>query len=159
MREIMRMVGEFTAKISRVKPMLLKNASHLNHDMGASALSELGRSLLTKYLKAAPHDIRLLRAHLLVEELSETLTALEERNELALLDALADLTYVTAGTALAFDLPLPEAIEEVHRSNMTKVPSCGQDGGRVLWKGTQYSPPKLKEILDAYRAGRREELG
>lgn len=60
------------------------------------------------------------RTRLMVEELSETIYAMIAGNEIELLDGLADLVYVAHGTAVAFDLPLDEALDVVHESNMSK---------------------------------------
>lgn len=65
-------------------------------------------------------------------------------------DALADLTYVVTGMALVLGLPIVPAVDEVHRSNMSKL---GQDGQPILAsdgkikKGPNYSPPNLKQFF------------
>jgi len=86
-----------------------------------------------------------LRAHLVVEEVAELLAALAAGDEVGTLDALADLIYVTVGTAVTFGLPLAEAVEEVHRSNMTKT--LVRDRPGHPGKGDGYSPPQLAELL------------
>jgi len=65
-------------------------------------------------------------------------------------DALGDLEYVVNGMAINMGIPLPEVVEEIHRSNMTKL---GEDGkpiyredGKIL-KGTNYEEPQLMEVL------------
>ena len=86
-----------------------------------------------------------LRAHLVAEETGELLMGLAQGNRLEVLDALADLVYVTLGTAVAFGLPLREAFDEVHRSNMTKLLVEGRPGHPG--KGLGYSPPNLEQFL------------
>lgn len=158
MRDVMKMVTEFTDRISKVRPVPLKSYSDCRwHDAAmlekvAIMLQVEAKTLLETYLRDG-YDVRSLRAHLIVEEVSEVLRALARVDEVQLLDGLADLTYVVAGTAVAFNLPLPEAIEEVHRSNMTKTPSDGEDGGRVLNKGVHYDPPRLKALLEVHVRG------
>ena len=94
-------------------------------------------------------DPRLLRAHLLMEELAETLKALAEYDAVGVLDGLADIAYVTAGAALTFGLPLAEAIDEVHKSNMTKEVGAGGDKDvRCRKKGDTYVPPNIKGLFD-----------
>lgn len=90
-----------------------------------------------------------IRAHLQVEELGEQLLAMSNRDATDTLDAIADLQYVLLGTAVAFDLPLQEAFEEVHRSNMTKEKPNQRDTTiDVLHpKGASYQPPNLRKIL------------
>lgn len=62
---------------------------------------------------------------------------------------LADLLYVTYGTAATFGIDIDRVFDEVHQSNMSKL---GEDGkpvyredGKVL-KGPNYQPPKLDWI-------------
>jgi len=68
----------------------------------------------------------------------------------ALTKELADLLYVTIGTAVTFGLPLEEVFYEVHKSNMSKL---GEDGkpiyredGKVL-KGPNYKEPDLEKFF------------
>lgn len=99
-----------------------------------------------------PEDRRLLRAHLLIEELGEMLMALGERFEIEVLDGLADLLYVLVGAAVTMDLPLSEAFEEVHASNMTKEKrSDDKFKDRVRDKGPNYRGPNLLRVLQQHR--------
>ena len=89
------------------------------------------------------------RAFLVVQESAELLEALADGDEREALDALCDLLYVTYGAAVQFCLPIDEAFEEVHRSNMTKNP-------RTIWKKARgkdktYQAPDLAPILHATR--------
>lgn len=93
-----------------------------------------------------------LRVELIAEELSELKTALAARDAVSTLDALADLQYVLDGAWIAFGFAGAklEAVEEVHRSNMSKL---GPDGkpiyradGKIL-KGPNYRPPNFSEAL------------
>lgn len=106
-------------------------------------------------LKIDDSDARLLRAHLMVEELGEVLAGLAHADELALLDGLADLVYVVLGTAVTFDLPLTEAFWEVQRSNMTKIRQ--ENDPRVRDKGPSYDPPRLDRILEDHKGRRRRD--
>lgn len=67
----------------------------------------------------------------------------------ALAKELADLLYVTYGTADIYGIDLDSVFEEVHRSNMSKL---GEDGkpvyredGKVL-KGPNYHEPDLSFV-------------
>lgn len=106
-----------------------------------------------------------LRSGLIAEEWDEVYTELFPRiytqghgysvnltkiNKAALTKELADLMYVTIGTAITFGLPLEEVFAEVHRSNMSKL---GEDGkpiyredGKVL-KGPNYKEPDLEKYF------------
>ena len=96
-----------------------------------------------------------LRLELMTEELAEAFDAMIAGDELQLLDALADLCYVVIGTATTFSLPLPEAFDEVHRSNMTKG-AAAHDHAGDKGKGAGFSPANLKPILEAARARTQE---
>jgi predicted HAD superfamily Cof-like phosphohydrolase len=102
-----------------------------------------------------------LRLDLLFEELTELRTALDEGDEVGVLDALTDLQYVLDGAYLSLGYyPLKgEALEEVHSSNMSKL----EDGkvirradGKVL-KGKNYRPPCLETILINWKAVRADD--
>jgi hypothetical protein len=96
----------------------------------------------------------------------------------AVADALADLSYVLAGTALHYGIPLDEVTAEVHRSNMAKAEECPcvawggypkadcegcggkgwvvlrRDDGKIL-KPDGWRPPDIRGIIA--RALRRAE--
>lgn len=102
-------------------------------------------------MHADNNDRRLLRMHLILEEVSELIDGINCGDELETLDGMADAIVVICGTAVTFDLPLSEAFEEVHRSNMTKKPKTGP---RLRDKGDDYSPPDLEHILKEHRCTR-----
>lgn len=64
---------------------------------------------------------------------------------------LADLMYVTIGTAVTFGLPLKEVFEEVHKSNMSKVNPDGtinrRPDGKIL-KPDTYKAPNLDRFFN-----------
>lgn len=100
-----------------------------------------------------PEDVRLTRAHLILEEAAEVLRALANRDRVQLLDGLADLAYVTFGTAVAYGLPLDAALVEVHRSNMTKERQADDpENVRMRDKGPNYEPPDLRRVLEEHHA-------
>lgn len=94
-----------------------------------------------------------LRYNLMEEELEETVTELFPRdnapiNKTALAKELADLLYVTYGTADAFGIDIDRVFEEVHRSNMSKLVDgkpLKREDGKIL-KGPNYTPPNLSFI-------------
>jgi predicted HAD superfamily Cof-like phosphohydrolase len=73
-----------------------------------------------------------------------------KRNLVGAADALGDLEYVTNGMAAGMGIPLPEVVEEIHRSNMTKLGPDGKpiyrEDGKIL-KGADYEPPRLEAVL------------
>lgn len=65
-------------------------------------------------------------------------------------DALTDINYVTYGAGHCFGLNLDSCMEEVQKSNMSKLDENGKpiynDLGKVM-KGPNYKKPNLKKIL------------
>lgn len=96
-----------------------------------------------------PHEVR-FRVNRISEEFVEFLDAVLAHNIVAVADALADLEVVVNGTALSFGIDLDLVLQEVHRSNMSKLGLDGQpvlrEDGKVL-KGPNYSPPNIKRVL------------
>lgn len=71
--------------------------------------------------------------------------------KLRLLKEMADLQYVLSGMAVALGLPLEEAFNRVHQSNMTKLDDDGKpvlrEDGKVM-KGPNYVPPVFWDLID-----------
>jgi predicted HAD superfamily Cof-like phosphohydrolase len=65
-------------------------------------------------------------------------------------DALTDINYVTYGAGHCFGVNLDACMEEVQRSNMSKLGADGQpiynEHGKVM-KGPNYQPPDLVAVL------------
>lgn len=106
------------------------------------------------YQSSVPHfpenEVITMRVHLITEELEELEDAINARDIVSVADALGDLLYVVAGAALAFGLPQRAIVEEIHRSNMSKLGEDGKpvlrDDGKVL-KGPNFTPPDIKSII------------
>ena len=111
----------------------------------AENVQSMSEALEATYV--ATKDPRFLRMHLILEEAAEVFAALLGGDELLLLDGLADLLYVVYGTAVTFDLPLEEAFEEIHSSNMTKDVVRSADEPRFRGKGEHFRAPNLRAIL------------
>lgn len=67
------------------------------------------------------------------------------------LKELCDLLYVAYGFAVAYNLPVLEAFNRVHASNMSKLGNDGKpihrDDGKVL-KGPNYWVPNLEGLFE-----------
>lgn len=91
-----------------------------------------------------------LRVALLEEEVGEFVAASEKRDLVGIADALADIVYVVYGTALTYGIDLDSVLDEVHRSNMSKLGRDGKpilrDDGKVM-KSEQYFPPDVAAVL------------
>lgn len=98
-----------------------------------------------------------LRLSLIEEEVAELRAAAEAGNLVGLADALADIVYVAYGTARVYGIDLDAVLDEVHRSNMTKLGADGRPvrraDGKIL-KGPGYRPPDVKSILTAQQRAR-----
>jgi predicted HAD superfamily Cof-like phosphohydrolase len=92
-----------------------------------------------------------LRIALLEEETGEFEIAALKGDLVGIADALADIVYVAYGTALTYGIGLDSVLQEVHRSNMSKLDADGQplirDDGKVL-KSERYFPPDIQAVLD-----------
>ena len=95
-------------------------------------------------------DIVELRLDLIEEEVSELEDAVDDKDIVAIADALTDILYVTYGAGAAFGINLDVCFQEVHGSNMSKL---GEDGkpvyredGKVM-KGPNYREPDLESVL------------
>lgn len=98
-----------------------------------------------------------LRQRLMLEELAELAAALAGRDIVAVADGIADLLYVTVGTATACGLGpiLEQLFLEVHRSNLTKIVRGDTlpEGGKYGLSGSRppgYRAPLLGVIIDTY---------
>lgn len=95
-------------------------------------------------------DRALLRYQLITEEYEEFREASANRNLIEVADSLADMVYVIYGTALEYGIDLDRVLDEVHRSNMSKVWSDGsihyRGDGKVL-KPPTYSKADIAGVL------------
>jgi phosphoribosyl-ATP pyrophosphohydrolase len=116
---------------------------------------QLERELAANYAEDRS-DTRMIRAKLIVSEAAEVLEALRDRDEVALADGLADLEYVTIGTATAYLIPIGDVFDEVHRSNMTKstVGEAVKNHSGDKGKGEDYSPPDVAGAIARGRSRR-----
>lgn len=96
-----------------------------------------------------------VRQKILDEEVQELRDAVAARDLTGIADALADIAYVVAGTAVTYGIPFDVVLAEVHKSNMTKFTGWGprlREDGKIL-KGPGYEPPRIAEILAASPEG------
>lgn len=79
------------------------------------------RDPATEGASTGSESLRELRVNLIAEEAQEFADAVRADDIIAMADALADLLYVTYGAAISHGIDLDAVLEEVHRSNMTKL--------------------------------------
>ena len=94
---------------------------------------------------------RELRRKLLAEEYTEYVVAEYNNDIVEIADALADIIYIAAGTAVSYGIPLDRVFSEVHRSNMAKLVDgkvIRRSDGKVQ-KPDGWNPPDIKAILSS----------
>ena len=102
---------------------------------------------LTEHKPTMPDaKVLLLRARLIVEEAAEFMVAASNQDMVEMCDALADLLYVTYGTAVTMGVDMEPISAEVQRSNMTKD-GGGQDSGGKIKKGPDFKETDISRQL------------
>ena len=100
----------------------------------------------------SPEDMIELRIKLLREEVEEYAEAARAGDMVEVLDALADIGYILAGTIINHGMQhiYDDALNEVHRSNMAKSVDgkvIRREDGKVL-KPEGWQPPQLAQFLE-----------
>jgi predicted HAD superfamily Cof-like phosphohydrolase len=133
---------------------------HLGHGPGTGAWSA-DRMLLEFYRKFGAHlpaaatadippALETLRQELLDSEVQELRDAVAAGDIIAIADAVGDIGYVLAGTAVTYGFSFDAVLAAVHESNMTKTGLPGRSwaaGERKLVKGPGFRPPRIREAL------------
>ena len=93
-----------------------------------------------------------LRIKLLTEEVQEYAEAARNNDMVEVLDALADIGYILAGTIINHGMQniYDAAFDEVHRSNMAKLVDgkvLRREDGKVM-KPEGWQPPNLSQFLE-----------
>ncbi len=99
-----------------------------------------------------PQELVELRIKLLTEEVQEYAEAARTGDLVEVLDALADIGYILAGTIINHGMQhiYDEAFDEVHRSNMAKLVDgkvLRRKDGKVM-KPEGWAPPRLSRFLE-----------
>lgn len=99
-----------------------------------------------------PGELIELRIKLLTEEVQEYAEAARSGDLVEVLDALADIGYILAGTIINHGMQdiYDAAFNEVHRSNMAKLVDgkvIRRDDGKVL-KPEGWQPPQLAQFVE-----------
>lgn len=123
----------------------LKAVSLFHHTFGLSVRHHPTPNL--------PNEVVELRHRLMAEENDEYLQAAKNQNITEIADALGDMLYLLCGTIIEHGLQhkIDDIFNEIQRSNMSKLNENGQpifrEDGKIM-KGSQYTPPNLKSILN-----------
>lgn len=145
--DIQILVADFHSKYKMpVAVPLRKYSSPSDEVLIAAAQDLMTRALLMRKHADLGNDVRLQRATLMIEELSEILQAMHDCNMVELADGLGDLTYVVYGTGVAYGVPVTACVREIHGSNMTK-----EIGKFKPKKSKGYREPDIASVL--WKAG------
>lgn len=98
-------------------------------------------------------DTQELRISLMEEELfgvDELAESIRKGDLVKIADGIADLLYVTLGTAVSYGMDAEKLVAEAHRSNMSKLGADGlpiyREDGKVL-KGPDFFEPDFAAVL------------
>jgi predicted HAD superfamily Cof-like phosphohydrolase len=92
-----------------------------------------------------------LRIRLIQEEFDELKEAMATGNLAAVAKEMADLLYVTYGTAVSYGIDMEPVFQEVHRSNLSKIGGHKRADGKWV-KPPTYSPADIDAIVETQRA-------
>lgn len=110
----------------------------------SASLLEFRYKLIIEEVKELGEEIAIAMAE------SHFKTGLSPKTKMRMLKEIADIQYVISGLAETLGLPLQEAFNRVHTSNMSKFDDNGKPifraDGKVL-KGPNYVPPNLEDFF------------
>ena len=142
---------------SRVPNEMLKGCIGFNRIMNpiVASLLEFNEAFEIPNLETpglGPDELIELRIKLLTEEVQEYAEAARSGDLVEVLDALADIGYILAGTIINHGMQhiYDDEFNEVHRSNMAKLVDgmvIRRDDGKVL-KPEGWQPPQLAQFLE-----------
>lgn len=118
------------------------------------AMVEAFHSKFDILVQTAPMDVneetKQLRIRLIQEEFDELKEAMATGNLAAVAKEMADLLYVTYGTAVSYGIDMEPVFQEVHRSNLSKVGGYKRADGKWV-KPPTYSPADIESIVEVQR--------
>ncbi|MBX3329288.1 MAG: hypothetical protein KF722_02720 [Nitrospira sp.] len=118
------------------------------------AMVEAFHSKFGILVQTAPADLNeetiQLRVRLIQEEFDELKEAMATGNVAAVAKEMADLLYVTYGTAVSYGIDMEPVFQEVHRSNLSKVGGYKRADGKWV-KPPTYSPADIESIVEVQR--------
>jgi predicted HAD superfamily Cof-like phosphohydrolase len=111
-------------------------------------------------VQTTPTDVneetKQLRVRLIQEEFDELKDAMNAGDLAAVAKEMADLLYVTYGTAVSYGIDMEAVFQEVHRSNLSKIGGYKRADGKWV-KPPTYSPADIESIVEVQRERRSVE--
>jgi len=91
-------------------------------------------------------QLKLLRGELIIEEIRETLDAIDKDDLVKIADGIADSIVVLLGTAVTYGIDMRPIWDEVHRTNMLKKGGKRRVDGKLL-KPKGWKSPEIERIV------------
>jgi len=104
-----------------------------------------------KGIKSMNYNFGNWRVDFIMEEIAELTEALDNKDDVEILDALVDICYVAMGTAWLMGLPFEEAWKEVQRSNMEKIRQASDRSEFDVVKPEGWKKPDIKGIVKKWQ--------
>jgi len=104
-----------------------------------------------KGIKSMDYNFGNWRVDFIMEEIAELTEALDNKDDVEILDALVDICYVAMGTAWLMGLPFEEAWKEVQRSNMEKIRQASDRSEFDVVKPEGWKAPDIKGIIKKWQ--------
>lgn len=108
-------------------------------------LLEFRYNLLLEEVKELGEEIAIAMAETAFKD------GIPDKVMIRILKEAADVQYVLSGLVVTLDLPMQEAFNRVHKSNMSKLDDEGnpiyREDGKVM-KGPNYAPPNLESLVE-----------
>lgn len=99
-----------------------------------------------KWIENGPASTHALYRNLVREEYKELMLAYDQRDPVKFLDNICDLIWVSLGWAIAMEMPVDDAWQEVVRANLNKIHLDGnvvRDENGKIQKPAGWTPPDL----------------
>lgn len=96
--------------------------------------------------KLAPDNVHHLRRELILEEMSETVDALDKGDLVGIADGITDSIVVLLGTAVSYGIDIQPIWDEVHKTNMAKIDTPKRADGKSM-KPEGWEPPRIELLL------------
>lgn len=88
-----------------------------------------------------------LRKRLISEEFAEVMEAIKANNLIQIAGELADLIYVTIGTATTYGIDLEPIWDAIHSANMQKERVPGSDNSVKIRKPAGWKPADIESLI------------
>ena len=93
-----------------------------------------------------------LRKNLILEEIKETINAIDNNDIVELADGIVDSIVVLLGTAVTYGIDIRPIWDEIHKTNMAKKGGKIREDGKRL-KPVGWKPPNVSDLLKKQYGG------